>query len=259
MFAPEANVIAYRAQFQSRMRGAAEDAHAYSLAIRELAHKAYPAMDHQSVEQLLVDQFIRGQPQHMRVALATSSHTELQSLVATAIRLEAYARSPASPEPPMPATRRIPQMAKVKRGTYAAPDYDYCMWDQASEAGTLESEASSADAIETSEEDPTALVAQAVIELLGEDALAVCLSTQPRVMPDRICFFCRGSGHFFLACPKFLAHIRANGYRGSAPGPPARTRPAGPWRPGSSGNNRPNQPPNSPTDKKDSGNGARVR
>ena len=243
MFTPEAYIIAYKARFQSRMRNDGESAHAYSLALRELAHKAYPTMEHQSLESLLVDQFIRGQPQHMRVALATSSSTELESLVATAIRLEAYSRSPSNPEPFTGTTRRTPTKVKVRSGAYEPPDLNCWPWEITSEAEAVESDSPVEFVSDGQEDDPTALVAEAVLELLGEDAMASCLAAQRRTSPGRICFFCRGSGHFYLGCPKFLAHIRENGYRGTTlPRPAVASRPPTPRQSNSPRPDRPGLP-----------------
>ena len=107
MFTPEANIIAYKAQFQCRMRSASEDAHAYAMSLRDLATKAYLDMGHQGIESMLVDQYIKGQPP-IRLDLASSPHRMLQEAVAATIRLEAYSRPVAALEP-VQSVRRTPR------------------------------------------------------------------------------------------------------------------------------------------------------
>ena len=222
MFAPEANVIAYKAQFQHRVRGPLEEAQDYSLALRELAGKAYPRMDHESLEQLMVDQYIRGQPSYIRFALASGSHTELNRAVATTIQLEAYARDPVAPEPAkQQGGRRAPAIAAASQagpgpqnppapewpGLYFGPSPPTATASQAEAGGYT-------DQPEVTDE----LLADMFLSMSGLSLQDTpqCHATNQTGAP-RPCYFCGKPGHFWMRCRALMDKLRERGFTGRVP------------------------------------------
>ena len=219
MFAPAANVVAYKAQFHGRVRRSNENSQEYSLALRELAYKAYPRMAASELDELMIDQFIKGQSQYVRIALASGTYPTLEAVVAAVIRLEAYSKGPSSGDAaPQQGARRGNGARKVqtKCGYYNAP-----LSPDAGDSFATSDDPSSEDAqltgledcVEFDDEDPMAGILAAV----DEYALSFA-AEQPRSVPQRPCFYCKGTGHWFLACPQLLNRLRANGYRGPALG-----------------------------------------
>ena len=234
MFAPEANVVAYKAQFQCRARGANEGAHEYSLVLRELAHKAYPRMDHESLEQLVLDQFVKGQPTYIRFALASGCHTHLERAVATAIQLEAYARDPAVPTPPATSGNRRDRSANTRAGWgYNQPPAHPRDWPGLEFApGPQITSAYQTETVEPeAPEDISASLAEVISDMAGLEfsGLATSQATQASV-----CYFCGDPGHYWMKCPALLRKLRERGFKGSFDYSRGYNR---------SGNDRPGRPP----------------
>ena len=206
MFAPESNTVAYKAQFQCRMRGANETSHEYSLTLQDLATKAYPHTDLAFLDGLVLDQFIRGQPAYVRFALASGCHTRLERAVAAAIALEAYSKDTGATMPPQPGAARKPVAVNQLAGI---PNPYDLSWQQ--EASTPEAETSTGDDL-----------TESMMELLAQtvgipfQAPPQCGATQQR-QNTRPCYFCGKPGHFWMECRALLEKLRERGYRGSMP------------------------------------------
>ena len=220
MFAPEANAIAYRTQFQCKVRGANEAPHEFAMGLRELAGKAYPELG-QGVETMLVEQYIRGQPQYLRFALAGSTHRTLQEAVAATVRLESLAGTRPNI---LPNERHAPRgRGSVKgtrgfrrpyetRATWPVPEWDqeeYCDYNMSEENSWYEySQEYPEDYPDWS--DPVEDSGECDEEYLGRG------SAQPNGAP-RPCYFCGKPGHFWLQCVSLLQKLRDGGFTGRYP------------------------------------------
>jgi hypothetical protein len=217
MFAPEANVIAYRSQFQCRTRGPTETATEFSMALQELAAKGYPHMDHGTLQQMLVDQFIRGQPRYIKFALASGTHQTLEAVVAAGIRLETYAQDQPLPDPPRQGASR-PQ-----RAIRAAPMYshnDYANWPEfeGDNAASQSGDYSDSSEVVSPSEDPGLEIADYMSQIAGIDfpglAHARAAGAMQRGPPK--CYFCQKPGHVLLQCRQLLQKLRELGYTGQS-------------------------------------------
>ena len=222
MFAPEANVLAYKAQFQCRSRGDDEGAHEFSLSLRDLACKAYPDMDHKNVESMLLDQFIKGQPSYIRFALAGASHKVLQEAVAATIKVEAYARNTAPAQPTEPVRRATRAAAHHVRSALAAPPAPPTWPTYDTEWSGPESFAAQAETegpdLEATDDD---LHAELIAQLLGLDidAASWCRAATPGAAP-RICFFCEKPGYVALPSSKRCGNTAIEGDQETTPEDP---------------------------------------
>ena len=224
MFAPASNVVAYKAQFQCRTRGSQEGVHEYSLALRDLAGKAYPRMDHESLEQLVMDQFLRGQPAYVRFALASGSHKELETAVAAAIQIEAYARDPATPEPgKQHGGRRGNQQqpavaAQTGWGPPGATPFAWPGFGTGPDPPTVSTSQAETVGPMDSAEDPYEPLADVISQLMELDfsGNAQC-NAAGQQFGQRPCYYCGKPGHFWMKCRALIEKLRERGFSGRAP------------------------------------------
>ena len=72
----------YKAQFRSRRRCHNEDIHTYVEALQRLADMAWPFMDAQAKEELVVDQFLMGIESHeLSVQVAAHGHRRMEDVL----------------------------------------------------------------------------------------------------------------------------------------------------------------------------------
>ena len=214
MFAPEANVIAYRSQFQCRKRGSQESSTDFSLALQELAAKGYPQMDHGSLQQMQVDQFIRGQPTYIRFALASGMHRTLEEVVAASIRLECYAQDQQSAYPPRQGGRRQQAVAAQAGTGYHG---GYPEWPGLEREADFSSQGDYSPVVDghMSHED----IGLEISDLLSQQAglefpgIAQVHAADGTRGPPR-CQFCGKVGHVLMQCRLLLSKLREQGYKG---------------------------------------------
>ena len=234
MFEPEANVAAYKVQFQGRLRKPCEAAQDYSLCLRELAVKAFPGLDHANLEQFILHQYIHGQPQWLRVLLPSGNHRTVESAVAATLQVEAYAAGAPSPQPVPSAPGSFTPPPAV-HATQGHPVFPALPWSQpAPFAAPGMSSASAADVPESDQEgDDLAFVAEVMSELIGLDisGLTSCAALQSTPGAEPSCHYCGKPGHFWSKCRALINELRKR--RGLPPRAPA--------HPGRSGGPRPYQ------------------
>ncbi len=89
-FQPRDLTATYKAQFRSRRRHHNEDIHTYVEALQRLADMAWPFMDVQAKEELVVDQFLMGMESHqLSVQVAAHGHRRMENVLRVARSLEA--------------------------------------------------------------------------------------------------------------------------------------------------------------------------
>ena len=80
----------FKAQFCSMCRRHNEDIHTYVKALQRLANMAWPFMDGQAKEELVVDQFLMGMESHeLSVQVAAHGHCHMEDMLHVARSLEA--------------------------------------------------------------------------------------------------------------------------------------------------------------------------
>ncbi len=80
----------YKAQFRSRRRKHNEDIHTFIEAVQRLYDMAWPFMDSQAKEELVVDQFLLGVENHeLNVQVAAHGHPRIEDVLRIACSLEA--------------------------------------------------------------------------------------------------------------------------------------------------------------------------
>ncbi len=80
----------HKAQFWSRRRHHNEDIHTYIKALQRLADMAWPFMDAQAKDELVVDQFLMGMESHeLSVQVAAHGHCRTEGVLRVARYLEA--------------------------------------------------------------------------------------------------------------------------------------------------------------------------
>ncbi len=89
-FQPRDLTATYKAQFRSRRRRHNEDIHTFVEAAQRLADMAWPFMDSQGKEELVVDQFLLGMVNHeLNVQVAAHGHRRIEDVLHVAHSLEA--------------------------------------------------------------------------------------------------------------------------------------------------------------------------
>ena len=227
MFAPEVNIVAYRAQFQCRQRHLEEAPHEFALALRELVSKAFPSLDHTAIESMLVDQYIKGQPQYAKFALAGVAHKTLQEAVAATVRVEAYSRPAAAPSP-VSQGLAPPASQFYKRGQTNRSDPVALGTLPGKSARAAQSRADSSDEME----EASNVYADLFCQLMGVDlpeTAAECHNVGSNT--SRPCYFCGKPGHFWGQCRALLEQLKSRGFTGATPITPfqgrGRTNPRG--------------------------------
>ncbi len=82
LFQPCDLTATYKAQFRSRRRRHDEDIHTYVEALQRLADMAWPFMDAQAKEELVVDQFLMGMESHeLSVQVAAHGHRRMEDVL----------------------------------------------------------------------------------------------------------------------------------------------------------------------------------
>ncbi len=81
-FQPHDLTAMYKAQFRSRRRRHNEDIHTYVEELQRLADMAWPFMDAQPKEELVVDQFLMGMENHeLSVQVAAHGHRRMEKVL----------------------------------------------------------------------------------------------------------------------------------------------------------------------------------
>ncbi len=89
-FQPTDLTATYKAQFRARRRCHSEDIHIFVEALQRLADMAWPLMDGQAKEELVVDQFLLGMDNHeLSVQVAAHGHQHTENVLRLARSLEA--------------------------------------------------------------------------------------------------------------------------------------------------------------------------
>ncbi len=89
-FQPRDLTATYKAQFRSRRRRQTEDIYAFVEALQKLADMAWPLMDHNAKEELIVDQFLMGMDSHeLNVQVAAHGYRRVDDVLGDARSLEA--------------------------------------------------------------------------------------------------------------------------------------------------------------------------
>ncbi len=89
-FQPSDLTATYKAQFRAWRRRHSEDIHTFIEALQSLADMAWPFMDSQDKEELVVDQFLLGMDNHeLSVQVAAHGHRRTEDVLRLARSLEA--------------------------------------------------------------------------------------------------------------------------------------------------------------------------
>ena len=62
MFAPEASIVSYHVHLETGIRGSDESAEKFALELLNLAAKVYPGKDAKDCEEMVLHNFLNGQP-----------------------------------------------------------------------------------------------------------------------------------------------------------------------------------------------------
>ena len=222
MFAPRANIIAYKAQFQCRTRRPFESANEFGLALRDLGGKAFPEKSQAELELMMIDQYIRGQPNNIRCFLTSVQYTSLAEAIATVTRHEAYTQPLPDPEPQGIQGRRGNTKAARGQAAYTPPASAgyYSEVSETSEYQPVVQVESHDSQYSDFEQDPLA-------DLIGELAGLEFVGTSASSAQDKPCYYCGKGGHFWSTCRALLEKLRERGFKGTdllaRPGVPARS------------------------------------
>ncbi len=113
-FLPRDLTATYKAQFRSRCRRHNEDIDTFVEAVQHLADMAWPFMDSQAKEELVVDQFLLRMENHeLNVQVAAHGHRRIEDMLRVARSLEAVheeeKHTPRSRKPTMQARFVTPE------------------------------------------------------------------------------------------------------------------------------------------------------
>ena len=216
MFAPEASVVSYRTQFESRTRESSETAQQFALALSNLAAKAYPTKSATDRDELVLHKFLSGQPYNVRFAVGAVPFTSLAHAVAGVLRFEALVSKSTDAQPRAVRTNmasRQPQQRRppVNRRRATASAAIQLPMELMGEVPYVS--ATDVDIDATSDSSGSAEPYDAIMDRLDDLATEV---SAIRRGSNIVCWYCQKPGHYTDRCSAMLKRLQDGGYTGQA-------------------------------------------
>ncbi len=225
--------------FQQRNRHAKEGPRVYARALENLARRAFPEMDQESVAKTIRRRFIHGQPPYIRSRLVTHMSDSINELITQAMMVEEYQTSMGATERPRYDRDRRQNVRQYEYGSMT-DDSDYARPPEDSYATAATSPSwctEVTDALRAIRRDiatlsppEIAIVEPDVVQwtqesifALGRDnttdydeahiyaVLASKLPPKGRDFTRMECFYCKQRGHGWMRCPKLRELLKQNG------------------------------------------------